>query len=284
MGIFTKKANSNTSSSKNDKIVQVNTQNNIKKHEKPQPKSLNEGHILIAGGILLDLEASERFRMLRAQLEKQIVSAPSTDVIAITSAVPSEGKSIISTNLSRAFASDPQGKTIIIDCDLRKPNVHRFFGINSTPGLSDLLVAGKSLSNTVQSVEPGLDLICAGSPVIDSTRTIESPGLKLLITELKKTYKHIILDCPPVLMCSEVLSIAELASGSILVARAWRTERQLVQEASEILNKHNLLGVVLNECSDSLSHYGYYGYYGYMGQSKAANKGAKSSSKIAKMK
>lgn len=254
----------------------------LDKTEKLSTKSLNEGNILLAGGSVVDLEASERFRMLRAQLERQNLAVDKTDVIAITSAVPSEGKSIISSNIARAFATDPQGKTLIVDCDLRKPNVHRFFAQSSNPGLSDLLVSGKALKSVIREVEPGLDIISAGSPVVDSTRTIESPGLSLLISELKKTYKHIILDCPPVLMCSEVLSIAQIASGSILVARAWRTERQLVQEAVELLSKHDLIGVILNECSDSLTHYGYYGYYGYMGSGKK-NDPKQNSSNVSKL-
>lgn len=236
-----------------------------------QSRSLSEGGILIAGGSVQDLEAAERFRMLRAQLERQNLSQVKTDLLAITSAVPSEGKSMVSANIARAFSSDPHGRTIIVDCDLRKPNVHRFFGESSSPGLSDLLVAGKPLEGVIRQVEPGLDIICAGSPVVDSTRTIESPGLRLLLEELRGRYKHIVLDCPPVLMCSEVLSLAQEASGTLLVARAWRTERQLVSEAADMLRNHSLIGVVLNECSDTLRHYGYYGYYGYVGASKAGS-------------
>ncbi|HMO16619.1 MAG TPA: CpsD/CapB family tyrosine-protein kinase [Oligoflexia bacterium] len=243
-------------------------------------RNLSEGGVLIAGGSIQDLEAAERFRMLRAHLERQNLTQDKTDLLAITSAVPSEGKSMVSVNLSRAFSTDPNGRTILVDCDLRKPNVHRFYGESSTPGLSDLLVAGKTLESVIRQVEPGLDIICAGSPVVDSTRTIESPGLSLLLAELKKRYRHIIIDCPPVLMCSEVLSLAQLASGTILVARAWRTEKQLVSEASDMLKNHGLLGVVLNECSDSLRHYGYYGYYGYVGAGRAAGKGEKSSKSL----
>lgn len=242
-------------------------------------RSLTEGCILIAGGSLVDFEAAERFRMLRAQLERKDLAADKTEVLAVTSAVPSEGKSVTTVNLSRGFASDPSGKTIIVDCDLRKPNVHRFFSEASVPGLSDLLVAGKALDTVVREVEPGLDIICAGSPVVDSTRAIESEGLGLLLEELKKRYKHVVLDCPPVLMCSEVLAISQVATSTLLVARAWRTERQLVQEAAAMLREYGLIGVVLNECTDSLRHYGYYGYYGYMGvgKSDAAVKASKGS-------
>lgn len=241
---------------------------------KPEPKSLSDGIILLSGGSAVDLEAAERFRMLRAQLDRLSLVTEKTDCIAITSAVPSEGKSLVSSNLARAFASDPSGRTIIVDCDLRKPNAHRFFAEASSPGLSDLLVGGKSIEDVVREVEPGLDLIPAGSPVVDSTRTIESPGLKLLVADLKKRYTHVILDCPPVLMCSEVMHVSQIATSTLLVARAWRTEKNLVKEATKLLQEHSLLGVVLNECNDSLRQYGYYGYYGYLG-SKGSQENAK---------
>ncbi len=284
MNIFknSKPKDNGTKNSPKPLVVKSN-KNTSARTEKVPIQSLNEGNILIAGGSIIDLEASERFRMLRAHLERQNLAVNKTDIMAITSAVPSEGKSIVSTNLARAFAGDPKGKTILIDCDLRKPNVHRFFAESSSPGLSDLLVAGKSLGSVLRQVEPGLDMITAGSPVVDSTRTIESPGLSLLLAELKKSYQHIILDCPPVLMCSEVLSIAQLASGSLLVARAWRTERQLVQEAVELLTNHDLVGVILNECSDTLTHYGYYGYYGYMGKSKSGDNPKAKQSRFSKL-
>ncbi len=235
---------------------------------KPKPRTLNEGNILIANGELLDLVAAERFRMLRSHIERMNVTEPKLDVLAITSAVPSEGKSVNSVNLARAFGSDPHGKTILVDCDLRKPNVHRFFSGQSAPGISDLLLAGARLDSVIQHVEPGLDVICAGSPVTDSMRTIESEGFSLLLAALRSKYRYVLLDCPPVLMCSEVLSIVRAASGTLLVTRAWRTQQGLVAEAVDLLRPHNLLGVVFNECNDSLRQYGYYGYYGYMGMAK----------------
>jgi capsular exopolysaccharide synthesis family protein len=237
---------------------------------KPGHKTLHDGCILLANGELTDFVAVERFRMLRAQVERLSLADRNLDIIALTSAVPSEGKSVTSVNLSRAFASDPNGKTIIVDCDLRKPNVHRFFGEASSPGLTDLLVAGAAFESVIRKVGPGIDAIFAGSPVVDSSRVIESEGFSLLLSELRKRYSNIILDCPPVLLCSEVMAISQLASGTLLVTRAWRTEQALVQEAAEMLRPHDLLGVVLNECTDSLRQYGYYGYYGYVGGGKGS--------------
>lgn len=239
---------------------------------KPASTPLNEGGVLIANGELIDFVAAERFRMLRSQIERLKFADRKIDVISISSAVPTEGKSISSVNLSRAFASDPNGKSILIDCDLRKPNVHKFYNSKSSPGLSDLLLSGVQLDSVIEHVEAGLDVIYAGSPVNDATRTIESEGFELLLEALKRIYKYVILDCPPVLMCSEVLSIARHSSATILVSRAWRTEKGLVTEAAELLRPHNLIGVIFNECNDSLLQYGYYGYYGYAGMKAVPKK------------
>jgi capsular exopolysaccharide synthesis family protein len=225
--------------------------------------TLSDGCVLLSGGVTIDLQASERFRILRTRIERRGLNGKRQQIIAMSSAVPEEGKSVVSVNLARAFGMDPQGKTLIIDCDLRKPNVHRFFDEMQSPGLSDVLVAGKPLKNVIRSVEPGLDLLCAGSPVVDATRTIEQPGLALLLDELRKHYRHIILDCPPVLLCSEPLTLSGLSDCGLMVVRSWRTQKKLVREAVNMLGSDKLLGVVLNECTDTLQQYGYYSYYGY---------------------
>ncbi|MCB0321956.1 MAG: CpsD/CapB family tyrosine-protein kinase [Bdellovibrionales bacterium] len=233
---------------------------------------LSEGLVLLSRGQITDLEAAERFRILRAQMERRALEAGPQQVVAVTSAVPSEGKSVVSVNLARAFGTDPRGKTLLIDCDLRKPNVHRFFNQMQSPGLSDVLVAGKSIRSVLRSVEPGLDLITAGSPVIDSSRAIEQPGTGLMLEELKKHYQYIVLDCPPALFCSEPLHLSHLASSSLIVARSWRTEKKLVKDAVGLLGKKAIAGIVLNECNDTVSQYGYYGYYGYDRQAIAKAK------------
>ena len=233
--------------------------------------SLSEGVVLLSRGSTVDLQAAERFRILKGQVTRQMlgietssseVKSPSL-ILAVTSAVPNEGKSVVSVNLARVFGTDPRGKTLVVDFDMRKPTVHRFFNERQSPGLSDVLVAGKSIASVVRNVEPGLDLITAGSPVVDSTRAIEQPGTALLLQELEKHYQYIIIDCPPALFCSEPLTLSELATGALLVVRSWRTEKKLVKEAAAAIGKDNLLGVVLNECLDSVNQYGYYGYYGY---------------------
>lgn len=231
----------------------------------PRPKrnSISDGLILLAGSTISDLEASERIRILRAHIERKGLGEKMEQVLTVTSAAPGEGKSVIAVNLARAFGNDPHGKTILIDCDLRKPNIHRFFSQQLSPGLSDVVIAGKSIKKVVRNVEPGLDIMTAGSPVLDSTRAIEQPGLKLMLDELRRYYRFVILDCPPVLFCSEPLFLTQLSDATLLVVRAWRTEKKLVKDAVNAIGKNKILGIVMNDCTDVLKHYGYYAYYGY---------------------
>ena len=225
--------------------------------------ALHEGGIVLSGTRTVDFQAAERFRILRAKIERMNLSSPERRVLAVTSAVPEEGKSLIAANLARALAMDPRGKTLLLDCDLRKPAVHRYFGIPFTPGLSDALVGNKSLAAVIQSLEPGLDIIAAGSPVIDATRAVELPQLSSMLDELKKHYRYIVVDCPPVLLCPEPLTLSSLVDGTIMVVRAWRTHKKLVRDAVTLLGKEKFVGVIVNDAKDALNEYGYYGYYGY---------------------
>ena len=227
------------------------------------PTFLHEGTVLLAGAKTFDLQAAERFRILRAKIERHNLGADPKHVIAVTSAIPEEGKSLTAVNLSRALAMDPHGKTLVIDCDLRKPNVHRYFGIGIGPGLSDALIAGRPLDNVIQSVEPGLDVITAGSPVIDAARTLELPGMVRFLADFKRRYRYVILDCPPVLLCPEPITISSMADATMMVVRAWKTQKKLVKDAVSLIGKEKFLGLILNDGNDSLNEYGYYGYYAY---------------------
>ncbi len=231
--------------------------------------ALHEGGVYLAGSRAVDFQAAERFRILRARLERQNLKGAEKRVLAVTSAVPEEGKSLIAANLARALSLDPRGKTLLIDCDLRKPSVHRYCCIPFSPGLSDALVGNRTVASVIQPVEQGFDVVPAGSPVIDATRAVELPQLPALIDELKKHYRYIVLDCPPVLLCPEPLTLSSLVDGTILVVRAWRTQKKLVRDAVQAIGRERFLGVIVNDAQDSVNDYGYYGYYGYDQRSTA---------------
>lgn len=224
---------------------------------------LHDGGINIAGSKTLDLQAAERFKFIRAKLERLNLSGHLKQVLAVTSAVPAEGKSLIASNLARALAQDPRGKTLLVDCDLRKPAVHKYCQLALQPGLSDALVGQRALAGAIQKLDTGLDVLTAGSPVVDATRAIELPQMASTISQLRKHYRYIVLDCPPVLLCPEPLVLSSLVDGTIMVVRAWVTSKTLVSDALNALGKDKCLGVVVNDAYDAVNEYGNYGYYSY---------------------
>ena len=127
----------------------------------------------------------------------------------------------------------------------------------------------------IRSVGPGLDVMTAGTPVVDAAQTIERPELAIFLQQFKRYYRYVILDCPPTLLCPEPILLNSLADTTLLVVRGWRTDKRLVKEALGALNREKLLGVVMNEGIDPAKQYLDYGYYGYYADSAHAAARAK---------
>lgn len=238
------------------------------------PDQLHQGIILLQDGQIVNLPASERFRILRAKIERQNLSSKRYYTIAVTSAVPDEGKSVVAVNLARALSIDPMGKTLLIDCDMRKPAVHGFFKISESPGLSDVLVRGLNPESAIYSLTPRLDVLAAGTLLTDPTQAVEQPELVELLASLRERYRYIVIDCPPVLLCPEPITLSSLVDGTLLVVRAWKADKRLVNEAIDIIGRNQIMGLVMNDIIDASRIYDYYGYYGYKSDQiakKAAN-------------
>lgn len=233
-----------------------------------RPK-LERGEILTAEGVILNQGIAERFRILRAKIERRNLANDCYHVISVTSALPQEGKSVTAVNLARAFGRNPRGRTLLIDCDLRKPSVHKFFGIELEGGLTDVLAGNKSLTAAIRSVEPGLDVITAGRLVSDPARIIDQPLFKHHLNELRKQYSYVVIDCPPTLLCPEPISLSSMTDATIFVVRAWRTERSVVRDALKVLGRDKILGVVVNDSVEASRQRSYYDYYGYSYSSQA---------------
>lgn len=233
---------------------------------------IHEGEVFCAKETLVDMPASERFRILRAKIERLNLLQDEYRVIAVTSAVQSEGKSVVASNFARALSLDPLGKTVLIDCDLRRPSLHNFFCVSRRPGLSDAVYRSLNPSSVAISITPSLDVIPAGSELIDPAQGIERPELAQIIQELRANYRYVIIDCPPVLLCPEPITISLLCDTTVLVVKAWHTPKKLVRDAVEAIGRQRILGVVLNEAEDSTQEHKYYGYYGYRGKRTPSSK------------
>ncbi len=186
--------------------------------------------------------------------------------LLVTSASPSEGKSTIAIHLAVAHAQ--HHRTLLIDGDLRRPSVHKRFGLANSTGLSDVLSEGKPWQSALMSPEgiANLDVLPAGA-VSRRAADLIGRGLERILEEASRAYDLVILDAPPLLGFPEPLQMAAAVDGVIIVARAGKTSRRGVSGVINTLTRvrANVVGLVLNEVhreiSDSYYYYGYYGKY-----------------------
>ncbi len=185
----------------------------------------------------------------------------SRQVLALTSTLPAEGKSTTSSHLACAFA-DLRQNTVLVDADLRKPTVHRRFGISNRLGLSTVLNGQCSVDEALCHIEgrPGLTILPAG-PVPGRPVELLHLGMADLIEQLRARFECVILDCPPMLGFADAAAIGNLADGVVVIARAGGTERTQVLNTLRSLRaaRANILGLVLNAVNRT--HGSYYNYY-----------------------
>lgn len=211
---------------------------------------------------------AEGYRGLRTNIEYSSFDTK-IKTLLITSSQPTEGKSITTANLALAYSS-AEKKTLIIDCDLRKPTQHKKFGIVNNIGLSDVLVGNKGLVVAIQNIGENLDILPAGSLVPNPAELVSSQAMTDLIEKLKSQYDFIVIDSPPVLVVSDAQTLATKVDGVVIVAKANFSKKSSIKNAKKILElvNANVIGTVLN-FKDKVK--GYYGHY--YGEKSRKNRG-----------
>jgi len=189
--------------------------------------------------------------------------------LLITSASPSEGKTTVAAHLAAAHA-EQHHKTLLIDCDLRRPSLHRLFQLTPATGLSTVLTQESPWDNAVaKGVNKGdLDFLPAGPP---SRRAADLLGKRLpqILEEAATRYDLIIVDAPPLLGFPEPLQMAANVDGVVIVTRAGQTNRKAVASVLGTLARlrANVIGMVLNdvkrETGEGYYYYNYYNSYSY---------------------
>lgn len=209
---------------------------------------------------------SEQFRTVRTNIKFSIIG-DSNRTISITSANPSEGKSVFSSNLAATFAQQGE-KTILIDADLRRPTVHKTFMISNQKGLSNLLSGSDELDSVIQKTNiDNLDVITSGPIPPNPAELIGSSNFKKMLEDLSRKYDWILVDTPPVNAATDASLISSVCYGTVLVVPQGIANKTDVNNAVEQLKKVHakILGTVMNRVNvkESAGYGGYYGgYYG----------------------
>ena len=196
--------------------------------------------------------AAEKFRRLKTMLVNEKGGGP--QVIVITSSSPAEGKSLISMNLALAFAADRDDKVLLLDADLRRPTVETFVSPPPKLGLTEVLEGRTELEHALlQLKNSSLKILPAGTPPRDPVVLLASEAAKTLLASLRRNFDRIIIDTPPVSPFADADAIGALADGLLMVARAGKTRRGLLEQSLQSVTSTRILGTVLNDATFSFA-------------------------------
>lgn len=241
----------------------------------------------IVGGIAFDADAAkhplivhtspksiqaESYRQLRTNVQF-VEAVEGRKSIVVASSIPSEGKTTTACNLAIALA-DTGARVLLVDCDFRKPDVHKYMGLEGTVGVTDYLIGSAELDDIIQPWGGGkLSVLPAGRIPPNPSELLGSERMKYLLHTLENHYDAIVIDAAPLLPVTDAAILSKITGGVMLVVAVGKTKKPQLQGAVNHLQSVDgrVLGVVLNKIptrgTESLSYrYGYGGYgYGYGG-------------------
>jgi len=208
---------------------------------------------------------SEAFKALRTRVVFSRIEKETLKTILVTSAAPKEGKTTISVNLAGSFALTNK-KTLLIDCDLRKPQVHHIFNSDRSPGLIDYLFGEVLLDEIIKPTElENLSFITTGTIPPNPAEMLDSEQMRNLLAKFRSEYDIVVVDSPPIIAVTDSEILSNLVDGTLVVVSADSTEIVLMERAVELIKRENtqFLGTVLNNFSYKSGYGSYYKYYYY---------------------
>ena len=226
----------------------------IKKMEQP-----DKAQIVINNA---DRQVCEAFLTLHSSLRLKDESK-NAKCILVTSTIPGEGKSFTTTNLALTFAAHGE-RVVIVDCDLRKPNIHKSFRLENRKGVIDICAGTSTIEDVVVSgVHPNLDVITTGGRAKNPTQILNGKSFELMIADLRKSYDRIFFDTPPLAAVSDALIVLPLVDGSVFTVFFNKVRRKAAQFSAKKLSESNVpvFGAVLNGLNLAVSGYYYAQYY-----------------------
>lgn len=202
---------------------------------------------------------AEAYRSLRSNIEYSSFD-DEYRAIVVTSSVPGEGKSTTSGNLALSLAQSGN-KVLLVDCDMRKPSIHKKFKISNMSGTAELLLRKESFEDVANCYNENLTIITAGKIPPNPSEMLSSRAMTAFIKEMKKEFKYIILDTPPLQAVTDAQVLSTKADGVLLIVRAGSTKRDAVLNSVDLIKKvkGKVIGMVLNGVENKKNSYYYYG-------------------------
>lgn len=208
----------------------------------------------------IDPISREQYRRLATRLHAA-QGAAGLKVIAISSAVASEGKSLTASNLALTLSESYARSVLLIDGDLRRPAIGQVFGLSSGVGLSDAVQAETDPLLNLHQVTSHLSVLLAGRATVDPVAVLSSTRMGQLMIEARQMFDWVIIDTPPVGLLSDANLVADFTDGTLLVVKAETTPYEVVQRAVAALGRERILGVVLNQAPSAGPDNKYQNYY-----------------------
>jgi capsular exopolysaccharide synthesis family protein len=212
-----------------------------------------------------DSISAEAFRALRTRVQFSRPDKDSLKKILIPSPPHQDVNTTVAINLAGGFALSNK-KTLIIDCDLRKPRLHQILERDKKPGLIDYLVGEFTLEEIIHPTQiNNLSIITSGTIPPNPAEMLDSAQMESFLAEIRERFDYIVLDSPPVVAVTDAEILAKKVDGTILVISAEVTESSMLDRAAQLLKHDNsiLIGAVLNNFSTKPGYGSYYKYYYY---------------------
>ena len=214
------------------------------------PEILKKNRVIAYSSESYDRDA---FRLLRTQVLQRMRSN-NWNALAVTSAQPSEGKSLVAVNLAITLAMDVNQTVLLVDLDIRRPSIHKYFDYEPDKGISDFLLHDTPLQDIL--INPGIErmvILPGREPLFNSSEMLSSPKMVALVEELKTRYpsRIIIFDLPPLLATDDALAFSPYVDSILLVAEDGKTSKEDLKQVKNILKESNIIGTVLNKAEIS---------------------------------
>ena len=204
--------------------------------------------------------ASEAYRTLRTNIQFSSLDEEIKSIV-VTSSGPGEGKSTTMANLAITIAQSGK-KVILVDCDFRKPTIHKKFGLTNSQGLINILAQDKKFEDIIITTDVNNLYVMTSGPVPPNpAELLGTKKMKSLLNELTKIFDMVLIDAPPVLAVTDAQILSTIANGTIIVAAYGQSDKRALLQAKEHIEKvgGKILGVVINKIPEQGN--GYYGKY-----------------------